>query len=302
MASYNPITLPYYAPSETLPEPLPTLEEILSSKRFLMDPGNLQYKRCTTVRVHSSFVAKFGEDVRSIEAETMLFVKENTKIPVPEVYAIYKFGKNDKMTMIIQECIEGFSIADCMEFWEPGEVESIKEKLTAQTDELRAISALGYYGAIGRRPLFDPYKAVEFGPFDNFRDFNRAWQNIFFPPDRKGKRFADVRKFFAISFECIATAKGHIKPVFTHCDLHEGNILVKSDGTPVIIDYEAAGFYPAYIERLQQQNNSSFQLDFLREKFHDECEIQFDAQTAWQRAESEDSLERLSYINYDING
>ena len=298
MISYTPISLPYFAPSDTLPEPLPTLEEALSCTEFLAIPNCYHHKRCTVVRVNNHFVAKFGEDVRSIEAETILFVKEHTTVPVAKVYAIYKFGEDDRMTMIISEFIEGLNLADCIVSMPPEDIHLIKEKLREQTDDLRRIPAPGYYGAIGQRPLFDSYLAKEFGPFEEFEDFNRAWHDIFFP-SVPGKRFADVKKFFTVSFECIATAKGHTNPVFTHGDLHEGNIIVRGDGTSVIIDFEASGFYHAYHERLQHQNNSCYQLDFLSEEFLDECDMQVDAQSAWNRAEIAESAERLSLMNYD---
>lgn len=41
--------------------------------------------------------------------------------------------------------------------------------------------------------------------------------------------------------------KGH-KNVFTHGDLHPGNIIVRADGTFVLVDWGLAGFWPEYWE------------------------------------------------------
>ena len=41
--------------------------------------------------------------------------------------------------------------------------------------------------------------------------------------------------------------RGHA-PVFTHGDLQRKNIIVKTDGTVVIIDWESAGWFPGFWE------------------------------------------------------
>ncbi|KAI0528209.1 kinase-like domain-containing protein [Xylaria bambusicola] len=292
--SYAPVSLPYFAPSDALPEPLPTLEQVLSCQDFLAHPNAYLYKRVSIVRI-GKFVAKYGKDVRSVEGETMLLVKSTTAVPVPEVYAIYTFGEDDEMTMLITEFVEGLPLGDYLESMTVEQVDNIQKQLTAQMDILRCIPAQGYYGAIGRRPFIDPYSSEEYGPYDEYTDFNTAWFGIYFPHNDT-KRFTDIKKFFTISFECIATAKRHTYPVFTHGDLHEENIIVRSCGTPVIIDYETAGFYPAYHERLVMQNNRC-PLDILSEEFSDECEMEIDARNAWNKAERE--RESDDFINLD---
>ncbi|KAK5629049.1 hypothetical protein RRF57_004764 [Xylaria bambusicola] len=290
-----PMSLPYFSPSDLLPEPLPTLEQVLSCENFLAPPKAYLHKRMSIVRI-GKFVAKYGKDVRSVEGETMLFVKLSTTVPVPEVYAIYKFGDDDEMTMIITEFVEGISLGSCLEFMSVEEVNDVQKQLTAQMDKLRCIPAPSYYGALGRRPLLDPYTAEEFGPFDKFTDFNKVWFDIFFPHNDT-KRFTDIKKFFTISFECITSAKGHTHPVFTHGDLHEQNVIVRPCGTPVIIDYESAGFYPVYHEKLVLQSNNC-PLDFLREEFPDECEMGIDARNAWNKAEREREFDDLTSLDY----
>ncbi|KAI0878162.1 kinase-like domain-containing protein [Hypoxylon argillaceum] len=285
MDSYTPITLPYFAPADELPASLPTLEEVLSSTNFLVEPFNLTTRHMRVVRVGEHFVAKYGKSVKSLEGENMLFVKQHTTIPVPQVYAIYTFGEGE--TMLIMEYIVGIPLERCLASWELRRLEPIREQLRAQVNELRQIPAPSYYGSLGRRPLTDFYRDCEYGPFDNFTNLVDKTFELMFSP-RNAQRFADMRKFFSVSFDCISTALGHAHPVFTHGDLHENNVIIRPDNTPVLIDWEVAGFYPAYHERLTAEL-LIVQFDFLDEKFPLEQEIIGDAEGAWYKAIREES-------------
>jgi hypothetical protein len=283
MDSYTPISLPYFAPANALPAPLPTLKNVLSSKNFLARPKDLTIKHLRVVRVGEHFVAKYGKAVKSIEGENMLLVKQRTTIPVPQIYAIYTFGEGE--TMLIMEFIAGTSLDRCMTTMEPRRLDPVRERLRAYVNELRQIPAPNYYGSIGRRPFFDTRRSCEYGPFDNITDLVRSTFNLMFSP-RHAQRFADIKKFFSISFECVSTAQDHIHPVFSHGDLHQNNVIVRSDGTPVMIDFEAAGFYPAYHEYLIAEM-FDYQFDFLDEKFPHERDIMADARAAWYKASRE---------------
>ncbi|KAI1424127.1 kinase-like domain-containing protein [Xylaria sp. FL1777] len=284
MSSYTPITLPYFAPAHTLPAPLPTLEEVLSSTDFLSFQIPNLSKQVSRVGKH--FVAKYGAQVRSVEGETMLFIQQHTTIPIPQVYAIYTFGEGK--TMIIMEFIEGKTIDRCIMTIDRTSFGIAMERLRAQVDELRRIPAPNYYGSIGRQPLFECYHSCEYGPFDNIKDFITANYDTWFPR-KETQRFTDLKKFFTTSLECIATGKEHINPVFTHGDLHEQNVIIRSDGTPFMIDFEESGFYPAYYEHLVTAM-ANCQFDCLSEKFPDECAIIMDCRTAWHKAEHEELL------------
>jgi len=50
-----------------------------------------------------------------------------------------------------------------------------------------------------------------------------------------------------ILYQTVRELKGH-KVVFTHADLHPGNIIVQADGTVVLLDWGLAGFWPEYWE------------------------------------------------------
>ncbi|KAI0406508.1 kinase-like domain-containing protein [Xylaria palmicola] len=276
MDSYTPITLPYIAPASRLPAPLPTQTEVLASKDFLQQPQS--FKDTRIVRVGEYFVAKYGADVKAVEGENMLFVKEHTNIPVPQVYAIYTFDEGK--TMLIMEYIAGTSLKACMET--PGYgLTPVFDQLKAQVGELRRIPAGDYFGSIGRRPFTDAYSLITYGPFDNIKEVLCAIFDGMMPP-RSGQRFTNIRSFFLNTLQTLTSSRGLIHPVFTHGDLHEENIIVRPDGTPIIIDYEAAGFYPAYHEYLSavelgEQYN-------LVDPFPEEKQLIDDTTRAWDKA------------------
>lgn len=91
--------MPFYATE--LPCPLPTGTEIENAPDLSMRHGG---RRIVGVGQH--FVVKFGLGVDLIEGESMLFVRYNTNIPIPRVFALYsdlEIGKN----FIVMECVLG---------------------------------------------------------------------------------------------------------------------------------------------------------------------------------------------------
>ncbi|KAI0474481.1 kinase-like domain-containing protein [Xylaria cf. heliscus] len=285
MSSYTPITLPYFAPANVLPAPLPPVDQVLSSRDYLVSPIRTLYgKDIVVVRIGEHFVAKYGGHVRAIEGENMLFVKEHTTIPVPQVYAIYTFGKGK--TMIIMSFVKGKNLRNSMMTMSPQQLEATRTQLKAQVNQLRQIPAPGYYGSIGRRPLRHAYSGSTYGPFDNFGDMIRATFDLNFD-QISSRRHVRIKESFLERFKSVSTALGHTHPVFTHGDLHEENIIIQSDGTPCIIDYEVSGFYPAFHERLTSEPLPS-RVDFLDE-YPDELEIAIGAQKALLTADIEES-------------
>ncbi|KAI0536107.1 kinase-like domain-containing protein [Xylaria digitata] len=286
MCSYTPITLPYFAPGHLFPAPLPTHEEVLSSTNYLSPPPDEDEddRQVCVVCVGSHFLAKYGTYVRSLEGENMLFVNQQTTIPVPRVYAIYEYGEGS--TMIIMERIEGVPIHKCLETLDQEALHDIGKKLKAQINELRQIPAPAYYGAIGRRPFIDPHLERHYGPFDSFSDYVISEFDLAFN-NRSSNRFKDIKRFFSINLELMADLLGHDHPVFTHADIHASNVILRPDGTPVLIDYELSGYYPAYRESFVGCKLDC-DIEFLDEKFDDEIKIMFEARCAWVTAENEE--------------
>lgn len=135
-------TLPYYAPADTLPGPLPTVAEIIACTRevvfnnphVVLMPGD-------------HYVVKFGKNVPLQEGENMLFVQQSTSIPVPTVYALFHDEETD-MNFIIQEYLSGKTLSYLWKTFDDATKESLMAQLRRHLDELRSLPSPGYYGGI----------------------------------------------------------------------------------------------------------------------------------------------------------
>ncbi|KAI1820585.1 kinase-like protein [Xylaria intraflava] len=277
-----PLTLPYYAPADKLPDTLPTHEEILASTDFLLDPSWALDAGLMSVRVGEHFVAKYGERVSPIEGENMLFVKENTSIVLPELYAMYRFD-DGKQTMIVTENIQGTPLRSCRC---QSRLAPIINKLQAQIEELRRIPAPGYFGFIGRRPLqIDPLEPSH-GPYTTVSDM---MVSLFFDIEEQAlnpPRFINIIEAFIADITRVTRATGRTAPVFSHGALYAGNVILREDDTPVILNWGSAGFYPAFYEyyRLIVTGGLPEVLISMTNSCAEECVVMNKYQSIWQDA------------------
>ncbi|KAK4041107.1 kinase-like domain-containing protein [Parachaetomium inaequale] len=195
--------LPYFAPAEVLPAPLPTVAEILASTTRLSAP----YEN-PVFRVGDHFAVKFGSGANLQEGENQLFVQQSTSIPVPKVYALF-YDEATKTNFIVQEYIPGKSLERvCGKLGIPDK-QAIATQLRRNLDELRSY------------PHPDP--AIS-GP----QETEEQWLPL-------------IRRHYHAIF------RGH-NPVFTHANFFPGNLILREDGTVVIIDWEHAWWYPSFWE------------------------------------------------------
>jgi hypothetical protein len=75
MSHYN---LPYFADPVSLPGKLPSREDIESDGHLLSKTAGRKI-----VSVGKHFVVKYGMQVDLLEGENMLFLQQNTLVPVP---------------------------------------------------------------------------------------------------------------------------------------------------------------------------------------------------------------------------
>jgi len=181
----------------------------------------------------------------------MEFIRHNTSIPVPKVYCAFK---HKNTTYIVMERVKGHKISN---YWLNRSEES-KTRLLAQlkglVDEMRALRpphgsqvANAKGGSLHdlRLPglgLDNPQvTALRFGPFEDIASFHRWLTKPYDYPHES--LLTDVN-------ELINWYKDNDwgLPVFTHGDLSSLNILVQGDNITGIIDWETAGWYPAYWE------------------------------------------------------
>ncbi|KAG7285364.1 hypothetical protein NEMBOFW57_009990 [Staphylotrichum longicolle] len=249
-------TLPYFAPAELLPGPLPTVAEILASKQRLShDALNRVYL------VGDHYAVKYGGRTSVQEGENMIFVQQSTSIPVPKVYAIFQDEvRGYKVTFIVMEYIPGVLLNRAWNGLGASEKQHLVAQLRRYMDELRSIPSPGYYGGLWRQQIRDrtfesladglPFPEPEItGPHETEEQFveamchclDRAVTSYENGPARRERHLAYLRRHYHAVF------KGH-PSVFTHADFFRGNIMVRPDGSVVVIDWERAGWYPSFWE------------------------------------------------------
>ncbi|KAF4502560.1 phosphotransferase enzyme family [Fusarium agapanthi] len=265
----EPTKLPYFRHPEELPGPLPALSEIhdapdsqLSPRRSgWTDPGGV----CL---IRNTFIVKYGTDVTEYKGNVLLFVERYLNIRAPRLYAMYRDESTD-CVYLIMEYIQGVSLET---IW-PSLSDALKASITSQLkqifDEMGSLKPPeNFIGGIDGGSLRDPAFQTESpnsrinGPFKSPEEVGVAlalaseeyWED-------NGKSIW-LPRFF--SRHLGAALKDH-EVKFTHGDLYMRNILVektsKANGTlngdglkteqyrvKGIVDWEAAGWYPAYWE------------------------------------------------------
>ena len=240
----------YEAPEYTLPGPLPTTSEILTSEGF--------YKKKTTrnftVRVGTHYLVKYGTRHKHIrEGENMLFVKQATTIPIPTVYKIYKEGDNN---FLIIEHVPGKTLKEVWPKLPLIGKQTFSRQIRRYIQELRAIPSPGYFGGLSEQGVLCPiltFKAFTEKPIrPRVKELSRTepdWCDMMLDaaealnPGELPVYTVWVRDKFRAVF-----SEGH-EPKFTHCDIVDrNNHILRPDGVIVSLDWEHAGWYPSYWE------------------------------------------------------
>ncbi|CAK7267355.1 hypothetical protein SEPCBS119000_002506 [Sporothrix epigloea] len=136
-------------PDDSLPEPLPSLEAIENAPVISED-----YSTKHIAFFGNSYVVKYGYDVEPLEADNMRFVRQNTTVRVPRVYAVYqseslKEGKHK--TYIIMEKIAGESLDKLWAEFGAEQKSRIIQQLKESFSALRSLPSPGYYGSIDKK-------------------------------------------------------------------------------------------------------------------------------------------------------
>jgi aminoglycoside phosphotransferase (APT) family kinase protein len=205
------------------------------------------------VRVGDHYAVKFGGTTSLQEGENMLFIQQSTSIPIPKVYALFR-DRDTNLEFIVMEYISGTDLRAVWGTLDTTKKRAIASQLRQQIDEVRRIPSPGYYGGVWGKPirnfLFNnehqpnqPHPEPEIsGPHKTEEQWVEAMCR------RLGKlKGAAPRQISFLRRHYHAVFRGH-EPVFTHANLCPGNVMLRHDGTPVMIDWEDAGWYPSFWE------------------------------------------------------
>ncbi|KAK4243140.1 kinase-like domain-containing protein [Corynascus novoguineensis] len=242
-------TIPYFLPPEFLPAPLPSTEEIEAQD----DISPKYHPGQHVARVGKHFVVKHGWLVHPSEGQNMLYVREKTCVPVPRVYAIYQQedanGRN--CTYIVMEYVGGRALKECWGALGVEDKEAIAFQLRGYFDQLRGLpSPDDRFGSLENGPLRDglfmtdeEQPAIN-GPFDSETEIAEA---LVLKLEQDGDDFKPEKAAF-FRHVLPRVLQGDGKPTFTHGDLNTTNLMLRPDGTVVVLDWQTAGWYPRYWE------------------------------------------------------
>jgi serine/threonine protein kinase len=251
-----PISLPYYQESNQLPEPLPSLHEIETATRTPPTIRNPDYNGRIVV-IRDLYVVKYGAHVYENEGQALLFLERCPSVPVPRLYAMYR---DSGKLYIVMQLMPGTELEGLWPSLSESEKSLIAGQLRSVFQEIRSLPSPGFYGSVARGPLQHRYfltrdqnRSIN-GPFETEEEFGLAlslrsrlnWEDN----DRHGW-ISDFARNLPSSLN------GH-QSTFTHSDLYRKNILIQQTVDPsskethytiaAIVDWESAGWYPAYWE------------------------------------------------------
>ncbi len=263
------MSLPYFAPSDQLPEPLPTEDTIRSG------PDNHVFQAMfgrRVVRVGHHFLVKHGRNVSLDEGLNMLYVQGACDIVIPRVYALYTKpmpeGYEGVSKYIVMEYIPAESLETRWKRLGREEKSAVTQQLKLIFQKLRSVPSPGYIGSFGRRPVlhgWNPFweqmvesarnelrPKVAQGPFTSRAEFYQAIieQFDFLEEERYGKYMGKGGELKSCTPELIKLFahdryQNH-SIVLNHGDFQAKNVLLRDNGTVVLIDWESAGWYPCY--------------------------------------------------------
>jgi serine/threonine protein kinase len=182
------------------------------------------------VKIRADLVVKYGSCVLASEAQSMNFVRKHTDILVPYVYLVFR---QNGCQYIVMQYVDGVTLEHQWDIMDESGRSEILTQFAKYMRQLRALdSSSSRPGPIDntacRGQWFTIYNA---GPFQTHAELVE-WLN----------HKADVAHSSADAF-----TTNH-RLVFTHQDLAPRNFILDRKNQLWVIDWELAGWYPAYFE------------------------------------------------------
>lgn len=210
----------------------------------------------TIKRYSDNTVLKSGEKDRRESEAAALNLAAELGLPTPRVHEIKETGKNvdgaDEVT-IRMDFVEGQTLE---KVWPTLSVEEKRDycrQLRGILERMRQAEWPGtLIGSCDGRVVFDPrLYGVKVGePFHTEEELNKFILDVhdMTPPPIRDTLAKHQRTDHRI--------------VFTHGDLHQGNIMVKDGKITGLLDWEFAGWYPEYWDYVKFCNSSGGHRDW----------------------------------------
>lgn len=260
--------------------------ETIGPPEIILDPEDLKTAEAVApgkqgaslAFADSDMVVKYGYGVRLAEAEAMFLVSKRTTIPTPKLLSAYIL---DGTGYIIMSYEEGEPLGHYFDRVSEVEQGKVLQQLRDYVEQMRSIKG-DFIGGIDYSSCcdgifeggFGDYTKYSYGPYESEESFNEGIIQALRDrlPAELLKREGDPDSVFFTSefllYQTVRGLKGH-EIVFTHGDLHHGNIIVRADGTVVLLDWGSAGFWPEYWEFYRAMFGSPWKVSWDRmvEKF-----------------------------------
>lgn len=159
--SLNPkprLNVHYLAPGFSLTPP-ETVDELCRDKSNLIFCHGV-----TIVKLSPEVVVKIGAQVNFLEAKNMIYIGQNTEIPVPKVFACYTNGPINRDpddygglydTYIFMSFIDGNTLHTAWDTYDVATKTRISTQLTGYIQEMRDLASDGYIGSLDHGPVAD---------------------------------------------------------------------------------------------------------------------------------------------------
>ncbi|KAI1941288.1 hypothetical protein LOZ66_001802 [Ophidiomyces ophidiicola] len=159
-------------------------------------------------------------------------------VPVPRVYNAYVDDSTSR-GVILMEYIHGDVLTDVWDKLDPCQRANIISQLRQFTDELHAIKG-SLIGAVDGTACNDPMFCAELGGFGPYKTEGEINNGIV-----RALQLSISNTWVNRVGRMVKATPSH-EIVFSHADLSPRNIIVRGDKVVALLDWEMAGFFPAY--------------------------------------------------------
>ncbi|RDB23608.1 hypothetical protein Hypma_009135 [Hypsizygus marmoreus] len=227
---------------------LPSPSEVREAPDVLKEPVSSSGQRVVCFPA-LNLVVKYGSTLRTpvSEGQTLwlLSFMTTSTMRVPKVYG---WCEDAGQRFIYMERLEGVTVDERWPSLSPAQKLAVVEQLNLMISSMRRlVQATGntYIGALCRGHLYEQVWHGVVGPFHSVKTFTNELfaLGINLPGYPDGPFFRPLRRAFSDDAPI----------VFTHADLHPGNIIMSPTSIEVIgiVDWHGSGWYPDFWEYIK---------------------------------------------------